>query len=314
MKKKLHKLNLQSGTALINALLIVVFIATTISFWIKQTKFHIQQETIAIENQQALQLVEAANIWASQILHTKNFHQTTPEIAHINSKQLHLPRNWAMKAKLVDAQNIFNLNSLSERSMQLTFLVLLKNILGNISDAQLKTIFMSTLASVDSNLAPNKVAQLNKFYMQQKPPYQINGKGFASITEWKKVKGVNSVIYQKLYPYVTVLPESTPININTADKRILLSLRPKLKMGDINKLIFARGDTGFKNASELFAILEELKLPVQNTTIHSQYYWLYIDILCPSKRHIKIKTLFYRRLTPKGKDLNIVLLKQFQLT
>jgi general secretion pathway protein K len=308
-----NKLKQQKGTALINALLIVIFIASTITLWLKQTKFHVYQEHVMSESQQALELQEVANLWGAQTLKTKNFHQTTAEITCMDPKLISLPPNWKMTVKLIDAQSTFNINSLSERPMQLTFLMLLKNVLKNISNEQLKTIFMGTLASIDESAAPAKRNELNQFYAQQTPPYQVNGQAFASISEWKKVKGVTSRIYKAMYPYLYALPESTPININTANKTMLLSLRPKLKDADVKKLIFARGESGFRNAGELFAILQELKLPVQNTTIHSQYFWVDTDILCPSKRHIKIKTLFYRRLTPKGTESHIILLKHFRL-
>ena len=303
--------NLEFGTALINALLLVLFISSTISLWLHQTKNQIFQQTRIIENQQAYQLEEAANIWASQVLKTKFFHETNPELTCIDENLIHLPKHWRMSEKLFDAQSKFNINSVSERSMQISFVLLMEEILKDTSKAKLKDIFLATLAWVDPALNPGKINNINGYYAKAKPPYQSGGQNLSAISEWKKVYQVTPKIYQSMLPYITALPESTPININTCNETILRILKPGLKKEEIKKIMFARGDDGFKNNGELFSILEEFKIPVQNTTILSQYFWLDIVIISPSKHKTHIKNLFYRRLTPKGGQTYIALIKRF---
>lgn len=102
-----------------------------------------------------------------------------------------------------------------------------------------------------------------------------------------------------MQPLLTVLPESMPININTAPKEILKTLKPNLKDKDVDKIIFVRGDKGFTSQNELYAILESLKIPAQNVTIFSQYFWVEVDITTPTHRHIQSEYLFLRRLSKK---------------
>lgn len=304
----------QHGTALLNALLLILFISSTIGLWLKQTKNEIFQLYRETEQQQIYQLEEAANIWASQTLKQKFFHESNPELTCMDEQLINLPPKWHMTVKLFDAQSVFNINSLSERSMQISFVLLMEHILKDTPKNQLKDIFMATLAWVDPSLNPTKMNSINAHYQKSHPGYQAGGQPMSSLSEWKKVYQVTPKVFKAMTPFLTALPEATPININTCNEEILRALKPNLKKEAVKKIMFARGDTGFKNSGELFAILEEFKIPVQNTTIHSQYFWVDIVISSPTHHKIHLKNLFYRRLTPKGAQSYIALIKRFQLS
>ena len=53
---------------------------------------------------------------------------------------------------------------------------------------------------------------------------------------------MNADTYQALAPFVTVLPETTPVNINTASKKVLMALGHGLTNEQANELIAARGE------------------------------------------------------------------------
>jgi general secretion pathway protein K len=293
------------GSALISALIVVLFISSIISIWIHQSKNAIRQQHIKLENQQALLLVEGFNIWAAQTLKRKTFHSTTPVLATFQNGQLALPKGWKAKATLVDAQSQFNINNINERDMQMMFFLLLQKQLKHIKKASLKQIFYNTIARID----PGKASAKSSKAQDMNP--QLEGIPMINLSEWRQVKGVTPEVFKIMQPFLTALPEATPINLNTCDEQLIAALKPDLKKEDVKKILFVKGDEGFKKLDELFVVMQEMKLPAQNITINSQYFWLNLTIETPSKRRIMYQNLIYRRMTPKGSSPYISIIKQF---
>jgi general secretion pathway protein K len=293
------------GSALISALILVLFISSIISIWIHQSKNAIRQQQVKLENQQALLLIEGFNIWAAQTLKRKTFHSTTPILATFQNGQLPLPKGWKVKAILVDAQSQFNINNINERDMQMMFFLLLQKQLKPLKKASLKQIFYNTIARID----PGKASEKSSSAPEVKP--QFEGIPMINLSEWRQVKGVTPEVFKMMQPFLTALPEATPINLNTCDEQLIAALKPDLKKEDVKKILFVKGDQGFKKIDELFAVMQEMKLPAQNVTINSQYFWLNLTIETPSKRRIMFQNLIYRRMTPKGSSPYISIIKQF---
>jgi general secretion pathway protein K len=124
-----------------------------------------------------------------------------------------------------------------------------------------------------------------------------------SISEWKKVAGVNPKIYKALAPYLIALPETTPLNLNTCSPVLLKTLAPNLKDEDIQKIIFTKGDQGFDNEQELFSILQVLNIPIEKTTVTSQYFILDIQMKSPSGRITHLNNLFFRPMASQNQLL-----------
>lgn len=301
----------QQGSALISALILILVISSITTAWISQTHQHIRQQQRLEENLQAQSLADGAKIWTINILQRKTFRQTHPGIANLPTKTLHLPPHWQMQAQLTDAQAQLNLNTISEQSMRLVFYLLLKDILIDIEKAPINDIYYASLSWLEPSLLPQRFLKYQALYAKAKPPYQSGGQPMQTFSEWRKIYGVTSSIFHKLTPYITVLPENTPININTCDARIIRHLSPGLKATQVKKIIYARGENGFRTNQELFAVLEEFKIPVQNITTQSQYFWLEVNLISPSRRNFHSKYLIYRKLKNKTKSNRVIVLQQF---
>lgn len=301
----------QIGSALISALTIILIISSLCTIWISQAHHHIKILQIEIENDKAFQLKEAANVWTVNILKNKRFRQTSPIIAATQGQNFYLPPGWKIEAQISDAQSLFNINSIGESSLRLTFFLLLKDLLSTIQSAPKELIYFSTLTWIDSNISVQRSQEIERIYQNAKPGYQSSQQLFQSIDEWKNVAGMKPTIFNVLKNYFTTLPESTPININTCDGKLIKNLRPGLKDSDVEKILFGRGKHGFKSQDELFAVLQTFKIPVQNTTIFSQYFWLTLSIKTPSNRIIQSKSLFYRPLRSKKDKLVVFKLQDF---
>lgn len=302
----------QTGTALISALILILFITSTIAIWIHQSAQHIRQQHILQENQQATLLLQGVNIWAAQVLKQKSFHRRASLIATLDASKLKLPKGWRVQATVEDAQNKFNLNNVGEQAMQLMFFLLLQNQLKQVPQVPLKTIFYETIHKVEP------VAEIHKKLRSKQAEEDSNfdpiSQPFATLSEWKTIKGVNPLIYKTMSPYFTVLPEATPININTCSEAMLKALKPGFKKEDVQKLIAARSDEGIRSMDELFAVMQDLQLPAQNITINSQYFWINIQIKAPSKRTLYFQNLLFRQVSQKNKSAQIKIINQFQLS
>lgn len=56
------------------------------------------------------------------------------------------------------------------------------------------------------------------------PPYATADRWLTSVSELRLVKGIDSAVYNKLAPYVCVLPPDTKLNVNTASPVVLAAL------------------------------------------------------------------------------------------
>jgi general secretion pathway protein K len=258
------------------------------------------------EQQRAILLSQATHIWAVIQLQGRKIQQTSPIIASTNGQTFALPKDWRIKATLIDAQSVFNINSIVEQNQKLSYFLLLKQLLPK---QDIQEIFFSGVSWLQHN---SKSDNFNAFYAQQHPPYQSSEQIMQSLDELRYIKGFTTEIILKLKPYLTALPESTPININTANEEVLGILKPNLKKEDLKKIIYSRGEKGFKSSAALFDILESFKIPPANVTINSQYFWLDYELISPTHQKLSGKCLFYRPLIEKkALPKQVIMVNQF---
>lgn len=62
--------------------------------------------------------------------------------------------------------------------------------------------------------------------------------------------GLAPALLQRLRPWVVLLPEPTPINLNTAPREVLASVLPGLDLGSADRLVQARSRQPFKSAQD----------------------------------------------------------------
>ena len=283
----------QQGFALISALMLVLMIASVCTLWVTQTHYQLKIFHARQEQQRAILLSKALHFWAVTQLQDRKIQLTSAIIATTDGRGLALPKAWRAKATLWDAQSVLNINSIVEQNLRLAYFLLLKQ---QLPDTNIQDMYYASISWLQHNSKSNS---FNAVYAQRHPPYQNSEQMMVSLDELRYIKGFTPQIIQQLKPYLTALPESTPININTASLAILSILKPDLKPKDLKKIMYTRGITGFKTSGALFEILESFKIPATNVTINSQYFWLDYELLGPSQRKLRGKALFYRPLIEK---------------
>lgn len=177
----------------------------------------------------------------------------------------HLPEQDqpSVNVRIQDLNSRFNLNNLINKKGQASTkdLEMFKRLLRTIGLSEVENIANSIVDWVDKDIDPTfpDGAEDND-YMGLEIPYRAANQLFISPTELYLVKGMTPQIYEKLFPFIAVLPTRTKINVNTATAELLTSISDSLTMKDAQEIVKER-DEKFKQSG--FAKLDQfIKLNV----------------------------------------------------
>jgi len=190
-----------------------------------------------------------------------------------------------VQARTTDLQARFNLNNLylgeesSEQDKQKFALELkLFQRLLTLLDLD-EAIAQATADWLDQDINPQfpDGAEDNS-YLGNDIPYRTANSRMGDPSELRLIKGVTTEVYEKLLPYVTALPETTGININTADPLLLRAVVAELDEGSAEEIANQREENPFKDTQsfivKLKGLLQENKVkseeidPVISVTSH----------------------------------------------
>lgn len=146
------------------------------------------------------------------------------------------------------------------------------------------------------------------YYMSQKPPYYPSHQLMSSKSELRLVKDVTAPLYLALEPLITTLPESTPININTAPIKVLKSLSSSMKETQLNELIKERKENGIKDLNKVSEILKKLNIANDQITIESTYF-LSVAYVTSENLNLIVYTVF-KRSRDKNQKISVNLIRQ----
>jgi general secretion pathway protein K len=83
--------------------------------------------------------------------------------------------------------------------------------------------------------------------------------------------GLDATSLRQLAPLVTLLPEATPVNLNTAPREVLAAVIPGLDLGGADRLVQARQRQAFREPAEAQQALGgQLTLPAGDVDVKSQ--------------------------------------------
>ena len=155
------------------------------------------------------------------------------------------------------------------------FALLLRNL--DIDEAVLPAILDWIDADTDERF-PNGAE--DDYYSRQKPAYRTANHGFVDVSELKLVRGVDGEVFDKLRPFITVLPDATAVNVNTAPVEILMSLGPALDRATANMIVEARKVRPFRSIAEFRALPMLLGRPLvsEGLTVGSDFFTLEMDV------------------------------------
>jgi general secretion pathway protein K len=294
----------QGGLALISVLLIFAIVAVLATSMIERQSLDIQRSA----NLQALQQARA---------YTSGIEYAVRSGLQLdfedNNEVDHLLEEWAKphtyplqpgvaEIQIFDAQSRFNLNGLhksaSNREVQVQRF---KNLLAELG-------LDETIADRTRNFIDEE-SMADNDYLASEVPYRASYNILKHPSELLLIDGVDTQTYQALMPYISTLPVSARLNINTASNKVMAALSSIWSLSDADTVISNRGEKGFAspddfwNLAEVQAFQENTDPNVENSakevwdkadfSVNSQYFEVFSKVTL-ADRVATVEMLIYR--------------------
>ena len=288
----------QSGAALISAMLVVTLVATLASVALWQQWRHVEVESAERHRVQSSWLLNGALDWSRLILRE----DAMAGVAGSSGGNAdHLAEPWALPLKeaklstflaqdqqlregdpevflsgqITDAQSRINLTNWFEASdgkvsakmnepMQLA-LVRLFNVL-DLPRTELERLAAAWRVAAQS-------ARLSNPAMGQASQGTASGASLLpqqiSQLQWL---GLSAETVQRLSPYVTILPEVTPVNLNTASAEVIYATVPGLDLAAAQQFVQQRTRSHFSNLTDASKALGGKTLEARWHTVGTRFF------------------------------------------
>jgi general secretion pathway protein K len=206
-----------------------------------------------------------------------------------NNNTDHLGETWAQKLPplpveggtilvgIEDAQGRFNLNSLwRNNAPSAADIGIFQRLLASLAiDGSLSEALVDWL-DPDAQTRPGGAEDIE--YLNLAPPYRAGNQLLASVDELRLVWGFTAEIVDNLRPYVTVLPKTADINVNTASPRLVAALVPGLSESAAQQILGERERSPFKdNAAFTSQLPGGVKPPASGFGVKSGYFLVMLD-------------------------------------
>lgn len=290
------------GGALLTALFIMTLVAIVATAMSMRLQSDIYRTRIIIAHDKLYLATQAVNFWGlSELNNPKNLFSkllAPGMVAKFPQNMSNVIPGIQLSGELYDLQTKFNINSMTDIQQRMIFINLLKNQLPQVN----RIDAINLVLTVQDWLSPYDPAHGKDdyltYYLAQKPPYYPSHELMQNISEFRLLKDVSAKTYLSLEPFLTALPEVTPININTAPKKMLAALFNDSIETHVNELLQLRGDNGFTNPKDLAEAIEKTNIPQQLITTESQYF------LCVAHAKMDEFSLVVYSLMKREKDKN----------
>jgi general secretion pathway protein K len=277
----------QQGAAILLAMLVVTLVATLAAGlqW-RQWRAYSQEAAIRTQSQASWVLVGALD-WARLILRED-------ARSDVNAPIDHLGEPWALPLQEAKLSSFLSADSLAEAGQDEAYLS------GRITDAQSKInltqlveggkLSQAALAKLyrlylQLNLPPNELKNWTSQWLRSQPSLgntSTNASAESQAAEpllpqfvqdlhWL---GVPQSSIRLLEPYITILPQNTPINLNTASALVIYASMPDIELAQAVRWVAIRGQAPFHNLNEAakqFSIASE-NLNKADFSVTSNYF------------------------------------------
>lgn len=102
----------------------------------------------------------------------------------------------------------------------------------------------------------NKDSQADDEYYTHEPSYRAAYQACKHTSELMLITDLDQATYRALEPYVTCLPASVQLNVNTASAIVLASLDSELALADAQQIVANRGADGFATVDDFWSLAQ----------------------------------------------------------
>lgn len=294
----------KKGGALLTALFIMTLIAIVATAMSTRLQIDIYRTRLLVEYDRLYLASQAVTFWALDNLNRKNVQFVSQNkqglVDRFPDKYATIYNQVRLTGALFDLQGRFNLNNLTNKKYIPVFMNLLGSTIPGISSNQKKNLAQEVANWISDYDLEVGEDTYTSFYLNQKPAYYPSHQLMKTPSELRLIKDVNAQKYLRLQPFITALPEVTPININSATAQILMSLGNGLSEAQADEIIMQRNENGFEKQKEINELLNKMNIPNEQITTVSKYY-LNIAYASTNEYNLSIYTLIKREKDKKGK-------------
>jgi general secretion pathway protein K len=266
---------LQRGGALLLAMLILTLVASVAAGMVWQQYRAIQVEAAERARTQAAWILLGALDWARLILR---------EDARSSANLDHLGEPWAVplaEARLASFLAADRDNTAADNEGLQAFLS------GQISDAQGR-FNLRHLVDDEGKLVPTQVAALQRLCEAAGAP----GDAAGSVAERLRAAwageagallapddvgelrrfGLEAAAIERLRGWIVLLPQRTPLNLNTAPREVIAAAVEGLDLSSAERIVSTRARTPFKSLAEVQTLLAGVQLDPNRVGVASRYF------------------------------------------
>ncbi len=298
----------QYGAAIIVALFVTSLVAIAAIAMIERLRINMRSTELITHNLEANLLAKGSIAWAMEQLNTDWRQQKKDQLIDLTpiKSTINQVENATIYSIIFDAQGRFNLNNLADADTQTQddFIRLINAAYPKIGTEGARAIATAVNNWIKQGAINNT---LDDYYAKQTPPYRAPHRLMASVSEFRLVKGVTAELYAALSPYITALPETTPININSAAPPVLMSLSLTLTLSAAQTIYARTRQAPFPSTAifNQFDVIKNNRIPDNKITVNSNYF-LVKSVIKIGQQEILLYTLLQRMLN-SNKPIEIVI-------
>ena len=269
-------MKIQRGMAVITAILVVALVASAASFMAWQQQLWVRQVENLNAQAQSRVVALTALQWARSAL---------AQDARSNNVD-HLGEGWAqalaplpveggeLTGGLSDQQGLFNLNSLVRGGKtSATDLAVFHKLLELLRLSPDLANAVADWIDPDTEVThPGGAEDMD--YLALDLPYRAGNRMLTTVDGLYRIKGFDAATVARLRPFVTALPQATPVNVNTAAAEVLAAAIAGLSLDQAQALVATRKGRHFKDITGFRADLPKTVMQVNETllSVSSRYF------------------------------------------
>ena len=265
----------QRGVAIVLAMGVVALATLTATAILVSQSTWARQVELTTDYIQAQTVLQAGADWARALLADD---RRVSNVDHLGEPwALRLPPmpvdNGELLGHIEDQQSAFNLNNLvTNGKVNVAQLARFRHLLSILS---LPPELADTLADwldQDSEPQPSGGAE-DAYYLALEAPYLTANRPLIDVAELALVRGFDDNVRARLRPFVTALPQTTPVNVNTAPAEVIAAVVDGLDLGAAQTLITQRDRGYFRDPAEFINRLPRgVTAEAQNISVSSDYF------------------------------------------
>lgn len=291
----------QRGAALISAMLVVSLVATLAGAALWQQWRHVEVESAERHRVQSAWLLNGALDWSRLILREDGLASGASGTTGTSSAADHLAEPWALPLKEAKLSTFLAQDQQARDGDPEVFLS------GQVTDAQsrinLSNWFEATDGQRAGQLNPRLQAVMSRLFSvlglpaaelavlsrewlaaAQAARTPLNAQGDASLGNASSASllpqqiaqlqwlGLSRETVERLAPHVTILPEVTPINLNTASAEVIYASVPGLDLAAAQQFVQQRARAHFANLPDASKALGGKDLEARWHTVGSRFF------------------------------------------